>query len=341
MSFVEGIKAIPVDLARVRTREGKMRRAAEIGKILVDEIRGVVSVIPYGVRAMRQHRRLPDAVSRGRADAPAGVSIVRDVRYADAPRAVMDVYLPAGVALEDAVPSAAASPPRRAERNRPSNAAAAAAAASPSNSNPDETASDGLPVALFVHGGVWAVGEKWQFAPMASRLAEEGVVACVATYTLFPDALAPRMWAEVSDAVTFAIDNARRFGGSGDKVTLVGHSAGAHICAMALLERCRAADDARNRQSSPGGTPISGSDRGERSDPRQPRRFVGLCGVYDIAKHYAYEDGRGVALISTMTRAMGGRERFDACSPTKTVERGGANYSDAPPRSTVLSLIHI
>ena len=44
MSFVEGIKAIPVDLARVRTREGKMRRAAEIGKILVDEIRGVVSV---------------------------------------------------------------------------------------------------------------------------------------------------------------------------------------------------------------------------------------------------------------------------------------------------------
>ena len=332
MSFVEGIKAIPVDLARVRTREGKMRRAAEIGKILVDEIRGVVSVIPYGIRAMRQHRRLPDAVSRGRADAPVGVSIVRDVRYADAPRAVMDVYLPAGVALEDAVPSAAASPaPRRAERNRPSNAAAAAAAASPSNSNPDETASDGLPVALFVHGGVWAVGEKWQFAPMASRLAEEGVVACVATYTLFPDALAPRMWAEVSDAVTFAIDNARRFGGSGDKVTLVGHSAGAHICAMALLERCRAADDdARNRQSSPGGTPISGSDRGERSDPRQPRRFVGLCGVYDIAKHYAYEDGRGVALISTMARAMGGRERFDACSPTKAVERGGANYSDAP-----------
>ena len=43
MSFVEGIKAIPVDLARVRTREGKMRRAAEIGKILVDEIRGEVA----------------------------------------------------------------------------------------------------------------------------------------------------------------------------------------------------------------------------------------------------------------------------------------------------------
>ena len=44
----------------------------------------------------------------------------------------------------------------------------------------------GHPVALFIHGGVWAVGEKWQFAPMAHRLAEEGVVTCVATYSLFP-----------------------------------------------------------------------------------------------------------------------------------------------------------
>jgi len=24
-------------------------------------------------------------------------------------------------------------------------------------------------VALFVHGGVWAVGEKWQFAPMVGQ----------------------------------------------------------------------------------------------------------------------------------------------------------------------------
>ena len=122
----------------------------------------MLKVIPYGIRAMRQHKRLPDAVKGASLDT--GVSIARDVRFADAPRAVMDIYLPPGVSLTDEIAADAA---------------------------PD-AAKDGCPVALFVHGGVWAVGEKWQFAPMASRLAEEGVVTCVATYTLFPQALCRR-----------------------------------------------------------------------------------------------------------------------------------------------------
>ena len=63
MSFVEGIKAIPADIAAVPTREGKLRRAAEIGKILVDEVTGVLKAIPYGIRALRQHRKLPDALA--------------------------------------------------------------------------------------------------------------------------------------------------------------------------------------------------------------------------------------------------------------------------------------
>jgi hypothetical protein len=93
------------DLAAVPTREGKMRRAAQIGRVLVDEAMGVFKVIPYGIRAMRQHRRLPDArvVLGASDDACAGVSIVRDVRYAAADRAVMDIYLPPGVQLSDEV----------------------------------------------------------------------------------------------------------------------------------------------------------------------------------------------------------------------------------------------
>ena len=190
------------DIASVPTREGKLRRAGEIGKILVDELAGVLKVIPYGIRAMRQHKRLPDAVKGASLDT--GVSIARDVRFADAPRAVMDIYLPPGVSLTDEIAADAA---------------------------PD-AAKDGCPVALFVHGGVWAVGEKWQFAPMASRLAEEGVVTCVATYTLFPQALCRQMWTEVSDAITWTLDNVGGFGGSPDRVTLVGHSAGAQICSL-------------------------------------------------------------------------------------------------------------
>jgi acetyl esterase/lipase len=255
----------------------------------VDELAGVLKVIPYGIRAMRQHKRLPDAVKGASLDT--GVSIARNVRYADAPRAVMDIYLPPGVSLTDEI----------------------AADAAPG------AAKDGCPVALFVHGGVWAVGEKWQFAPMASRLAQEGVVTCVATYTLFPRALCRQMWTEVSDAITWTLDNVGGFGGSPDRVTLVGHSAGAQICSMALLHRCGVAGE----RHEPPPAPAPGTERNSERlvdastaiDRRQPRAFVGLCGVYDIARHYDYEDSRGVALVSTMGRAMGGGEKFAECSP--------------------------
>lgn len=37
--------------------------------------------------------------------------------------------------------------------------------------------------------------------------------------------------------------------------------------------------------------------------------------MYDIETHYQYEYGRGVAELSTMKRAMGGRHRFPTQSP--------------------------
>ena len=40
-----------------------------------------------------------------------------------------------------------------------------------------------------------------------------------------------------------------------------------------------------------------------------------MAGVYDIETHYQYEYGRGVAELSTMKRAMGGRHKFPSQSP--------------------------
>ncbi len=42
---------------------------------------------------------------------------------------------------------------------------------------------------------------------------------------------------------------------------------------------------------------------------------LGMAGAYDIGMHYAYEEGRGVAYLSTMSRAMGGQEGFTGQSP--------------------------
>ena len=42
---------------------------------------------------------------------------------------------------------------------------------------------------------------------------------------------------------------------------------------------------------------------------------AGIAGVYDIETHYQYEFGRGVAELSTMKRAIGGRPKFQSQSP--------------------------
>jgi len=60
---------------------------------------------------------------------------------------------------------------------------------------------------------------------------------------------------------------------------------------MALLSRAKAkaASAEARRQTSP-----SGESRDASPDVRMPKRFVGMAGVYDIAKHFEYESLRGV-----------------------------------------------
>ena len=48
---------------------------------------------------------------------------------------------------------------------------------------------------------------------------------------------------------------------------------------------------------------------------------AGMVGVYNIEKHYRYEEGRGVAFLSTMERAMGGFAEFASLSPAVILDR--------------------
>ncbi|KAL3160057.1 hypothetical protein ABBQ38_009774 [Trebouxia sp. C0009 RCD-2024] len=173
-----------------------------------------------------------------------------------------------------------------------------------------------LPVALFCHGGVWATGAKWHYAPMAKQLAQAGVLTCVLQYSLYPDALAPQMVDELSQALTWTFNNIAQHGGNPKQVTLLGHSAGAQMCAMALLHRAKALSKYKQSHQS-----SSKSGQGLTQDTqlpphvRMPAKFIGMAGVYDIETHYQYEYGRGVAELSTMKRAMGGRHKFPTQSP--------------------------
>ena len=63
-----------------------------------------------------------------------------------------------------------------------------------------------------------AAGAKWHYAPMATQLAQEGILTCVLQYTLFPEARAQDMVAELSAALSWTFDNISRYGGSPSKV---------------------------------------------------------------------------------------------------------------------------
>ncbi|CAG9463113.1 unnamed protein product [Pedinophyceae sp. YPF-701] len=142
-------------------------------------------------------------------------------------------------------------------------------------------------IALFVHGGVWSTGEAWHYAPMAKQLADAGIVTCVMTYTLYPEALVPEMVREVERALDYVMDHAEKYGADRGRVSLVGHSAGAQLCTMALISRAR--QRAKTKRDAP-----------------MPAQLVSLCGVFDIGRHYIYEEARGVETLSTMHRAVGG-----------------------------------
>jgi acetyl esterase/lipase len=155
---------------------------------------------------------------------------------------------------------------------------------------------------------VWSSGDAWQFSPLGQLLSDAGAVACVAQYTLFPAATVPRMVAEVLAAVNWVQANAALFGGDAARVSVLGHSAGAHLAACAVLARAAAASAL---------PPL--------------HALVGLAGVYDVQRHYLYETQRGVNAISTMEAAMGGRHAFAALSPSVTLRAAAADLAARLP----------
>lgn len=172
------------------------------------------------------------------------------------------------------------------------------------------------PLALFVHGGVWATGERWHYSPMATRLAESGVIACVVSYSLFPQAQTPQMVREVTQALDWCLRHAHRLQADPGNVSLVGHSAGAHLCAMALLQRAQQMGGGTKGRSTGDTSRSPRSTVAARRDGlSMPKRAVLISGVYDIERHYEYEDARGVATLSTMCPAVGGPEAFAGQSP--------------------------
>ncbi|CAL8466146.1 g5682 [Coccomyxa elongata] len=297
--FLEAFKGAKIELQQCPSSRDRVVTLLRITRLLASEALGALTTVPYGWRALQTHKAL-EAFSEGEQNKHS-VGIVRDVRYGPMQRNVMDIYVPPCTALD------------------------ASSSDSTAHDNKALPSCSGRPVALFCHGGVWASGAKWHYAPMATRLAQEGILTCVLQYSLYPEARAQDMVAELSAALTWTFDNISRYSGSPSKVTTLGHSAGAHLWAMVLLHRARqASKHSREERRGKEAVALEADQKGAGVDCRMPVRFIGMAGVYDIAKHYQYEAARGVHHLSTMERAIGGAARFASQSPAAILARAAA-----------------
>ncbi|MEO1266250.1 MAG: alpha/beta hydrolase, partial [Pseudomonadota bacterium] len=113
------------------------------------------------------------------------------------------------------------------------------------------------PVAHFIYGGRWDTGEKACYRAIGAALASRGIRTVIGDYRLYPDVQFPEPNRDMAAAYAFT---ANRFGRDAPPPVIIGHSAGAHIGALLVGDKCYL--DALP------------------APPPRPSAFVGLAGPY-------------------------------------------------------------
>ncbi|GHP12422.1 hypothetical protein PPROV_001114900 [Pycnococcus provasolii] len=296
MSIVEGLRGLYADVRHQPSFSKKCQRSLHLSWTACTEIVRITAAIPYAWRAARIHKQHSRKKLSSHYDDNNNsiddddVLLLPAVPYGSHKRQVADIWLP---------------PRSLSESNE--------------DANNEGGAGKNRPMCLFIHGGVWSSGEAWHYAPMARCLAQHGIITAVMTYRLFPETGAKGQAADVCAALAWCASQvAQTHKGDAENIALVGHSAGAHLCALAL---CAKAASLSNL--------VDDDSILKKASRVQPRRFVSLNGVFDIPSHYEYERRRGVESLSTMKRAMGdSHEAMAALSPS-LILRGESKCADA------------
>jgi len=88
------------------------------------------------------------------------------------------------------------------------------------------------PVVVFFYGGSWEDGKRRWYRYVGDALASNGVVTIIPDYRKYPDVRFPAFMHDAANAVAWARDHAREFGGDPQRLFVMGHSAGGQIAAL-------------------------------------------------------------------------------------------------------------
>ncbi len=96
-----------------------------------------------------------------------------------------------------------------------------------------------VPVFVFIHGGYWRGSDKDSYGFLAPPFVEQGAMVVLLDYELCPGVSIGTICAQIDAALKWVEDNSALYGGDPRRITLAGHSAGAHLAAMAILNKER------------------------------------------------------------------------------------------------------
>ncbi len=92
-----------------------------------------------------------------------------------------------------------------------------------------------LPVHMFIHGGYWRMFSKRDYSYVADTIVGAGAIAAVVDYALMPNVRLAKIVDQVRRAKNWILDWIRENGGDPDRLTVSGHSAGAHLATFLFL----------------------------------------------------------------------------------------------------------
>ena len=94
--------------------------------------------------------------------------------------------------------------------------------------------SNNCPVQLYFHGGYWIGRDKYDHSHLALPAITNNIIHVSINYDLSPNVTIDIIVEETIECLLWVYKNISKYGGNYKNINLVGHSAGAHLVAMAL-----------------------------------------------------------------------------------------------------------
>lgn len=99
-----------------------------------------------------------------------------------------------------------------------------------------KTLAPNAPVIVFFYGGAWQTGDKKDYLFAAQALASTGAIVVVPNYRVYPEVTFPGFLEDGAAATAWTLKNIASYGGDAKSIFLAGHSAGAYVAIMLMLD---------------------------------------------------------------------------------------------------------